>query len=183
MARTFFLSFMQEGKGALNMQSMLHETSMNEITRMLFKRSYCNKAHYTAEAQEFQEVALEMGKIAGVVNISDYVPCLKPFDVQGYVPIMKAVSARWDRFLSKIVADHLEELQGQQNNIMSTEHPSENKADAESKDFVDVMLSLRGTNNGSSRLENSTIKAVITVKNPHTLSLYMFLIVFLRTST
>ncbi|CAM6068918.1 unnamed protein product [Sphagnum tenellum] len=152
----------KEGKGALNMQSMLHETSMNEITRMLFKRSYCNKTHYTAEAQEFQEVALEMGKIAGVVNISDYVPCLKPFDVQGYVPIMKAVSARWDRFLSKIVADHLEELQGQQNNIMSSEHPSENKADAESKDFVDVMLSLRGTYNRSSRLENSTIKAVIT---------------------
>jgi hypothetical protein len=70
---------------------------------------------------------------------------------------------------------------------MSSEHPSENKADAESKDFVDVMLSLRGTYNRSSRLENSTIKAVITVKTPHThthsLSLFMFLIVFLRTSS
>ncbi|CAM6001524.1 unnamed protein product [Sphagnum balticum] len=99
----------KEGKG-VNMQSRLYETSMNVVTRMLFKRRYFdNTKQPTAEAEEFKELVVKLVNLAGVFNLSDYIPYLKPFDLQGYVPIMKEASSRMDRFLSKIVEEHVED--------------------------------------------------------------------------
>ncbi|KAH8946637.1 hypothetical protein BDL97_12G106600 [Sphagnum fallax] len=145
----------KEGKG-VNMQSRLYETSMNVVTRMLFKRRYFdNTKQSTAKAEEFKpELVVKLMNLAGVFNLSDYIPYLKPFDLQGYVPIMKEASSRMDRFLSKIVEEHVKDSKS---TSTAADHRDEEE---EVKDFVDVMLSLPAET-GSGRLEKNTIKAVI----------------------
>ncbi len=147
------------------MQSRLYETSMNVVTRMLFKRRYFdNTKQSTAEAEEFKELVVKLMNLAGVFNLSDYIPYLKPFDLQGYVPIMKEASSRMDRFLSKIVEEHVEDSKS---TSTAADHRDEEEEE-EAKDFVDVMLSLPAAETGSGRLEKNTIKAVIDV-SPRTL--------------
>ncbi|CAK9200287.1 unnamed protein product [Sphagnum troendelagicum] len=147
----------KEGKG-VNMQSRLYETSMNVVTRMLFKRRYFdNTRQSTAEAEEFKELVVKLVNLAGVFNLSDYIPYLKPFDLQGYVPIMKEANSRIDRFLSKIIEEHVEDSKS---TSTAADHRDEEEEE-EAKDFVDVMLSLPAAETGSGRLEKNTIKAVI----------------------
>ncbi len=145
------------------MRSRLYETSMNVVTRMLFKRRYFdNTKQSTAEAEEFKELVVKLMNLAGVFNLSDYIPYLKPFDLQGYVPIMKEASSRMDRFLSKIVEEHVKDSKS------TTSTAADEGEKEEVKDFVDVMLSLPAAETGSGRLEKNTIKAVIDV-SPRTL--------------
>ncbi|CAM6037254.1 unnamed protein product, partial [Sphagnum compactum] len=148
----------KEGK-AVNMQSRLYETSMNVITRMLFKRRYFdNTKQSTAEAEEFKELVVKLLNLAGVFNLSDYIPYLQPLDLQGYVPIMKEVGSRMDQFLSKIVEEHVKDSKS---TSTAADHRDEEEEEEEVKDFVDVMLSLPAAETGSDRLEKNTIKAVI----------------------
>ncbi len=102
--------------------------------------------------------------LAGVFNLSDYIPYLKPFDLQGYLPIMKEAGSRMDRFLSKIVEEHVKDSKS---TSTAADHRDEEEEE-EAKDFVDVMLSLPAAETGSGRLEKNTIKAVIDV-SPRTL--------------
>ncbi|CAK9857135.1 unnamed protein product [Sphagnum jensenii] len=151
----------KEGK-AVNMQSRLYETSMNVVTRMLFKRRYFdNTKQSTAEAEEFKELVVKLMNLAGVFNLSDYIPYLKPFDLQGYVPIMKEASSRMDRFLSKIVEEHVKDSKSTTSTAADHRDEEEEEEKEEVKDFVDVMLSLPAAETGSGRLEKNTIKAVI----------------------
>jgi hypothetical protein len=130
---------------------------------MLFKRRYFdNTKQSTAEAEEFKELVVKLMNLAGVFNLSDYIPYLKPFDLQGYVPIMKEASSRMDRFLSKIVEEHVKDSKS------TTSTAADEGEKEEVKDFVDVMLSLPAAETGSGRLEKNTIKAVIDV-SPRTL--------------
>ncbi len=153
----------------MNMQSRLYETSMNVVTRMLFKRRYFdNTKQSTAEAEEFKELVVKLMNLAGVFNLSDYIPYLKPFDLQGYVPIMKEASSRMDRFLSKIVEEHVKDSKSTTSTAADHRDEDEEEEKEEVKDFVDVMLSLPAAETGSGRLEKNTIKAVIDV-SPRTL--------------
>ncbi|KAH9573688.1 hypothetical protein CY35_01G013900 [Sphagnum magellanicum] len=150
----------KEGK-AVNMQSRLYETSMNVVTRMLFKRRYFDNTNQsTAEAEEFKELVVKLMNLAGVFNLSDYIPYLKPFDLQGFVPIMKEASSRMDRFLSKIVEEHVKDSKSTSTAADNRDEEEEEEKE-EVKDFVDVMLSLPAAETGSGRLEKNTIKAVI----------------------
>ncbi len=153
------------------MQSRLYETSMNVVTRMLFKRRYFDNTNQsTAEAEEFKELVVKLMNLAGVFNLSDYIPYLKPFDLQGFVPIMKEASSRMDRFLSKIVEEHVKDSKSISTTADNRDDEEEEEAEEkeEVKDFVDVMLSLPSAETGSGRLEKNTIKAVIDV-SPRTL--------------
>jgi hypothetical protein len=59
---------------------------------------------------------------------------------------MNLTRLKVDNFLNKIIQDRLNE-----------------KKPNESKDFLDVLLSLPGKNGSSHRLEDNTVKAVINV--------------------
>ncbi|CAN6577950.1 unnamed protein product [Malus baccata var. baccata] len=65
--------------------------------------------------------------LIGAFNISDYVPFLSPFDLQGLTKRMKTVSKTADQLLEKIIQDH-EQVSGSE---QGNHH----------KDFVDVLLS------------------------------------------
>ncbi|KAL5544744.1 hypothetical protein UlMin_008528 [Ulmus minor] len=62
--------------------------------------------------------------LSGAFNVSDYVPYLAPFDLQGLARRMKKVSKKIDEVLEKIIKEH------------------EQKANGEHQDFADVLLSL-----------------------------------------
>ncbi|KAH9575716.1 hypothetical protein CY35_01G125400 [Sphagnum magellanicum] len=82
---------------------------------------------------------------ATLFSTSDYVPYLKPFDVQGLVPQFNQTRLRFDRLFDRIIQEHLKEK----------------KRPDESKDFLDVMLSLPGVDGVSDRIDDSTIRAVV----------------------
>ncbi len=131
----------------MNMQTSLFSTSMNVISRLLFKKRYFNTVHSDEESEEFKDIVVKIMNINGVFNISDYVPFLKPFDLQGIRLECNQILSRVDRFFNKIIQEHLKEK----------------KKATESKDFLDVMLSHPGVDDVSDRLDELTIKGVAIV--------------------
>ncbi len=136
---------MQEGN-PVNMQTSLSGTSMNVISRLLFKKRYFNTMHNDEESKEFKDIVMKITTMSGVFNISDYVPFLKPFDLQGIRLECNQILSRVNRFFNKIIQEHLKEK----------------KKANESKDFLDVMLSHPGVD-GEDRLDELTIKGVAIV--------------------
>lgn len=134
------------------MQTRVSETAMNVVTRMMLKRKYFTAdAETTEEAVEFKELVVGVMHLVGVFNLSDFIPFLKPFDVQGYQAKMKDVHLRMDRFLDRCIQQHLE-------------RKAKGEIKESERDFVDVMLTLPGEEEGSARLEDCTIKAMINVR-------------------
>jgi len=103
--------------------------------------------HNDEESQEFKDLVMKKMKILGVFNISDYVPFLKPFDLQGIRLECNQILSRMDRFFDKIIQEHQKEKM---------------KAN-ESKDFLDVMLSHPSVDGVRDKLDELTIKGVAMV--------------------
>ncbi len=82
----------------------------------------------------------------GIFNISDYIPYLKPFDFQGLLLQAKQIFMEIDQLFDKIIYDHLNERQVD-----------------ESKDFVDMLLSLPPTEDFGDRIDYIKIKAILLV--------------------
>ncbi|KAK9114845.1 hypothetical protein Syun_021642 [Stephania yunnanensis] len=98
---------------------------------------------------EFKESIKEMSELFGAFNLSDFVPFLRPFDLQGLVPRMKSLSKELDRKLMKIIEQH----------IQDTTTKQEGK---DYKDFIDIMLSLMESNNEHEmQLDLDHIKAIV----------------------
>jgi hypothetical protein len=141
---------LQDGKPA-NMQKILFDTVLNVITRMMLKRRYFGSEQMaTKESEEFKELVVEIMVLLGVFNLSDFIPFIKRFDLQGYQKRMRSTHQRMDKFMTKLLQEHID----QANRVQMK--------DSE-RDFVDVMLTLPGEEKGSDRLEDSVIKAVVDV--------------------
>jgi hypothetical protein len=77
------LNNLQDAK-PINMQALLHKTILNIITQMLFSKKYFSEDDsYNKKCKEFNDLMAKLMRIAGTLNISDYIPYLKPFDFQG----------------------------------------------------------------------------------------------------
>jgi hypothetical protein len=77
------LNNLQDAK-PINMQALLHKTILNIITQMLFSKKYFSEDDsYNKNCEEFNDLMAKLMCIAGTLNISDYIPYLKPFDFQG----------------------------------------------------------------------------------------------------
>ncbi|EOY20997.1 Cytochrome P450 superfamily protein, putative isoform 2 [Theobroma cacao] len=72
----------------------------------------------------------EISRLAGAFNLSDFVPCLAPLDLQGLAQKQKRISKILDKFLEKIIDEH-EQAVGS--------NPEEQKPH---RNFVHVMVSL-----------------------------------------
>jgi hypothetical protein len=103
--------------------------------------------HSDEETEEFKDLVMKIMKINGVFNISDYVPFLKPFDLQGIRLECNQILSKVNRFFNKIIQEHLKEK------------IKENG----SKDFLDVMLFHPSVNGVKDRLDELTIKGVAIV--------------------
>jgi hypothetical protein len=133
------------------MQKILFDTVLNVITRMMLKRRYFGSEQMaTKESEEFKELVVEIMVLLGVFNLSDFIPFIKRFDLQGYQKRMRSTHQRMDKFMTKLLQEHID----QANRVQMK--------DSE-RDFVDVMLTLPGEEKGSDRLEDRVIKAVVDV--------------------
>ncbi|KAF5184412.1 Cytochrome p450 [Thalictrum thalictroides] len=84
--------------------------------------------------------------IVGAFNIADYIPFLRPFDLQGLTKRANDVIKNLDETIEKIIDEHEHDTIGKQKNH---------------KDFIDVMLSLMKTeNDNEEKLDRSTVKAL-----------------------
>ncbi|GLJ19392.1 hypothetical protein SUGI_0349400 [Cryptomeria japonica] len=97
------------------------------------KMVYSKKVFETGSAQaaEFKDMVWEVLKLSGVPNISDFVPFLGRFDLQGLNSKTKILAQRFDGMFNRIIEERLAQRSHTQCNINGV------------KDFLDVMLDLR----------------------------------------
>jgi hypothetical protein len=120
--------------------------SLNVMTRLLFGKRYLGSGPSIKEYEEFNDIIREEITILGVFNISDFVPILKPFDIQGIIPQLNNIRLKLDQFFDKIIQNH-----------------SREKDLNHSKDFLDVMFSFVESYGFGKKHGDNVIKAVINV--------------------
>jgi len=120
--------------------------SLNVMTRLLFGKRYLGSGPSIKECEEFNDIIREEITILGAFNISDFVPILKPFDLQGIIPQLNNMRLKVDQFFDKIIQNHSRE-----NDLNH------------SKDFLDVMFSFVESSGFGKKHGDNVIKAVINV--------------------
>ncbi|GLJ52737.1 hypothetical protein SUGI_1123000 [Cryptomeria japonica] len=129
---------MQEIKKAVN--SLLQQAQLQSIVNMrsvLSKLTFKVMMSMIIDERYFEEesgfsvdlvthLIEESFMLQGVVDIGDYIPWLKWFDLQGYVKAMKKVNEKIDLYMQRIVEKHREKRL---------------KDGEEMEDFVDVLIS------------------------------------------
>nr|AFP95893.1 F3'H [Narcissus tazetta] len=94
-------------------------------------------------ASDFKELVIEQMRLAGMFNICDFLPWLRPFDLQGVVGKMKNVHRRFDTFLGKAIEEH-------------------RRADAKGDNLLSVLIRLmEDTESHGGELTNTSIKALL----------------------
>jgi hypothetical protein len=76
---------------------------MNVITCLLFGKRYFSIEPFNEECEGFKDIIFKQAHLFGAFNISDFVPFLKPFDLQGLQHKIKQIQMRLDQFLDKII--------------------------------------------------------------------------------
>ncbi|KAJ0973893.1 hypothetical protein J5N97_015858 [Dioscorea zingiberensis] len=100
------------------------------------------------EAGEFKEMVVELMRLAGVFNVGDFVPWLRPLDVQGVVRKMKKLHKRYDEFFDGIIKEHRRVAGG------------DGGGGAAAGDLLSVMLGWEDEEGGG-KLSDTDIKALL----------------------
>ncbi|PNY15012.1 cytochrome p450 [Trifolium pratense] len=131
----------KDGK-EVDLSSKISTLSAYMSCRMIFGKKYMDN---DLGEKGFEVVVKETMYLIGTPNIGDFIPYLRPFDLQGLTRRMKAVGKIFDDFFEKIIDEHIQ---------------SGNK-DKKNMDFADVMLGLVGTEESEYRIERTTIKSIM----------------------
>ncbi|KAH9560237.1 hypothetical protein CY35_06G096500 [Sphagnum magellanicum] len=118
--------------------------ALNVMTCLLFGKRYLGSGLSIKECEEFNNIINEETTILGFFNISDFVPLLKPFDLQGIIPRLNNIRLKVDQFFDKIIQNH-----------------SREKSLNHSKDFLDVMFSFVESYGFGKKHGDNVIKVVI----------------------
>ncbi|KAJ9670831.1 hypothetical protein PVL29_027020 [Vitis rotundifolia] len=136
-------SFKEAGRAGVvvdvNAKVALLTTDMS--CRMVFGKKYMDK---DLDERGFKVVFQEAMQLAATSNIGDYIPCLLGLDFQGLTRWIKATSKVFDDFFEKIIDEHIH-------------NPKEK---GQTKDLVDVMLGLMGSEGTEYNIERASIKAI-----------------------
>nr|A0A4D6Q414.1 RecName: Full=Flavonoid 3',5'-hydroxylase CYP75B138; AltName: Full=Cytochrome P450 2; Short=CcCYP2; AltName: Full=Cytochrome P450 75B132 [Crocosmia x crocosmiiflora]QCF41216.1 flavonoid 3'5'-hydroxylase [Crocosmia x crocosmiiflora] len=142
------------GGEPVNVGKEMHVCSTNALSRAMMGRRVFEKLavggggveeeEEMKKAEEFKDMVVEVMTLAGVFNIGDFVPWLKPFDIQGVVRKMKRVHRRYNVFLDKFIAE-----------CRSSAKPGAN-------DLLSVLIGQRGKSDGSGgEITDTAIKALV----------------------
>ncbi|XP_022133318.1 cytochrome P450 CYP736A12-like [Momordica charantia] len=125
----------------INLSSKIASLNTDMTCLMVFGKKYAD-----AEFDErgFKSVIQEAMQLVATPNLGDFIPCIAALDLQGLNRRSKAISKIFDGFFEKIIDEHLESK-------------NENKT----KDFVDVMLDIMGSQETEYQIDRSSIKAII----------------------
>ncbi|KAE8679563.1 Cytochrome P450 78A6 [Hibiscus syriacus] len=129
--------FAQHGQ-TFPVRQVLKRASLNNMTTSIFGLKY--KLNSTDnETEELQELVDEGYDLLGTLNWSDHLPWLADFDPQKIRVRCSNVVPKVNRFVARIISEHRAKTNG------------------ETQDFVDVLLSLQGTD----KLSDSDMIAVL----------------------
>ncbi|CAM6092233.1 unnamed protein product [Calypogeia fissa] len=145
----FILEESQRGN-AVNMSECFSTMTMNNITQMMVNRSYCVHSSQSKSVlpNPLQKAIRETVELLGGFNISDYIPLLKPFDLQGLHKRSKPLHLILDKFIQEVIEEHR-----QRRSIANTENYKE--------DFIDALLGFGETQEFEERLSMDCVKAII----------------------
>ncbi|ONK66673.1 uncharacterized protein A4U43_C06F10790 [Asparagus officinalis] len=139
------LAAASETRSAVNLQTLLWDLVHDVVSRTIVGRRY---EAGDEEGDKFRACTKELMALLGCFNVNDFIPLLKPFDVQGYSKRLHKLHLEFDELLEKIVDEH---------------QKAEKKGEGEMKDFVDVLLELMETEGEADGVtfDRLTVKAVV----------------------
>ena len=140
------IKFIQEAASdhvAVDLSAKVSSLSADMSCRLVFGKKYKDKEF---DERGFKSVIQEGMQLTATPNMGDYIPYVASLDLQGLTKRMKAVSKIFDDFLEKIIDEHVQ-----------------SKEENKTKDFVDVMLGIMGSEESEYRIERPNIKAIILV--------------------
>ncbi|WOL05256.1 Cytochrome P450 [Canna indica] len=130
------------GAHPIQLRGIMKQAALNHVMWFVFGRQY-GLEQDTEETRELRSVVDEGYDLLGKLNWSDHLPIIAGLDLQRVQSRCSQIVRRVDRFVTRIMLDH--RLQRAQN------------PDELPRDFVDVLLSLQG----SERLSDSDMVAVL----------------------
>jgi len=143
-----------QGGKLVDMKQIFHELITNNICRMLFgTRCETTKGFTGTDVDEFFNSVSNLIDLLGEFNLSDLIPFLKPFDLQGLEKRMKPATYKMEHYIESILKKYKE------GNKMV--------ANSNVKDFVEILLNL------DEKLDDATIKSIMVVC-PYQTILFLF---------
>ncbi|KAL3697650.1 hypothetical protein R1sor_011726 [Riccia sorocarpa] len=149
MITLFIQKLLQECKGGkpATVDNMLKETNFNNISKILYGKSYyglkTKNVDGSLNAREFHEIPELWAKVAGGVIVGDYLPFLRPLDIGGCEALLKTLREEFNVFLTSVIEEHRQRV------------PAPG-----TEDFVDVLLTLPADDQGH-RLTEIQIKSFL----------------------
>lgn len=112
-----------------------------------------------SESNEFKDMVVELMTSAGFFNIGDFIPFLRPLDLQGIERGMKSLHHKFDVLITKMIEEH-----------QATAHKRRGKPD-----FLDVVTKYNKENPDEEALTLTNIKALLLV-----VTLFFYLLLFIN---
>ncbi|KAL0461179.1 UNVERIFIED_CONTAM: cytochrome [Sesamum latifolium] len=113
------------------------------ICLMIFGRKYADRD--LDHEKGFKILTTEVEEFAGKFNVADYFPYIGILDLQGMNRKMKSLSKTFDKFLEKIIDDH----------VMIKQEKKQ------TKDFVDTMMEIMESGKAEFQFDRRHVKAVL----------------------
>lgn len=125
---------------------------LDVITSMLWGGTIEGKERAIIGA-EFKQAVSEMTQLLGNPNVSDFFPWLAWLDLQGMRKEMKVVAAKFDRIFDRIIE--------QRTQIDAAEVSAAGDGSKKSRDFLQVLLQLKGAADAKTPLTMKHIRALL----------------------
>ncbi|KAJ8651111.1 hypothetical protein MRB53_004134 [Persea americana] len=126
---------------AVDLSAKVTSLTANMTCLMVFGRKYMDE---DLDERGFKGVMEEGMILAATFNLADYIPFIGPLDLQGLNRRMKAFSKVFDAFFENIISEH-----------------EKTRERGHQRDFVDVLLDLKDSNDTDLQLDRPNIKAII----------------------
>ncbi|KAK6262961.1 hypothetical protein QUC31_008777 [Theobroma cacao] len=126
-------------------------TAINAIMGMLWGGKLRGEKTATIEGR-FKEISTELMVLLGKPNLSDFLPVLARFDIQGIERGMKKISHLFDQVLESVIELRM--------NYMATEKEKDD-AKSEPKDFLQFLLELKDNEDRASSITMNQLKGML----------------------
>ncbi|KAK1419070.1 hypothetical protein QVD17_28227 [Tagetes erecta] len=132
---------------AVDINEIAFDTELNVVTNMLWGCS-----SFGEYFNGFREVEFKIIELLGAPNVSDFIPVLSWFDLQGRNREMRKQKEHLDRILDSIIEERIETNSRVMEGVVEEDGR---------KDFLQIMLELQGQKDGSTLFDIVHIKAML----------------------
>ncbi|KAL6274385.1 hypothetical protein ACE6H2_025077 [Prunus campanulata] len=136
----------------VTLKEHISRLTLSTVSRIVLGKEYFSESQFvtsTMTLREFQDMLDELVCLSGVLNIGDWIPWLKFFDLQGYVKQMKALNKKFDLFHDYILNEHKAKKKEETNFVP--------------KDMVDLLLQLVDDPDLEVKLNRDSVKGFTQV--------------------